>query len=313
MKKIIVLVFVLHFTTLLFAGDSFDQYISMKKEANKLYENGMTDDAISLVKDFIKQHPKSTRSQNLLAVYYYWNGDFVKSQALLKSILKKEDFPQAASLLKKVEQKIGKTDFSQTKKRVKTKVATKSVIKNKTAKTPKKMTIDLISLVDKIKNDPYDINSRKILSHHYDKIGNSQKAIYFANEVLKINPDDKEMLSFLKRNDIKKSSTASSEVLTKAVKKLEILFKNGSYNRFMNLYNSLEHNNVVMPTQIHVDALYSAISLKQYKKAKSILHIYRMPKNKHITEIQKLIEEKLLLSRFASLESCEGGSCPVRR
>jgi len=310
MKKIIILAFVLQFTTLLFAADSFDQYISMKKEANKLYESGKTDDAITLVKNFINQHPKSIRSQNLLAVYYYWNGDYVKSQALLKSILKKEDFPQAASLLKRVEKKIGKEKPSKIKKVAKTKVIKK---RDEKTETSKKMTIDLISLVNKIKNDPYDIKSRKILSQHYDKIGNSQKAVYFANEVLKINPDDKEMLAFLKRNDIKKSPRASSEVFKKAIKKLEVLFKKGAYGRFMNLYRSLEHNNVVMPTQIHVDALYSAISLKQYKKAKSILHIYRMPQNRHIAEIRKLIDEKLLLSRFASLETCEDDRCSSRR
>jgi tetratricopeptide (TPR) repeat protein len=302
-------------STILFADKNYDQYVNMKKEAYKLYENDKTDDAIRYVKKFIKMHPYNIRSQNLLAVFYYWNGDFAESRSILKSILKKEDFPQAASLLKRVERKIGKTKLSQTKKTVKTKVVKKSITKKKIAKTkaPKKMTIDLLSLVNKIKNDPYDINSRKILSHHYDKIGNSQKAIYFANEVLKINPDDKEMLSFLKRNDIKKSSSASSEVLQQAVKKLEILFKNGSYDRFMNLYSSLEHNNVVMPTQIHVDALYCAISLKQYKKAKSILHIYRMPKNRHIAEIQKLVDEKLMLSRFASADDCNGDSCPIRR
>jgi tetratricopeptide (TPR) repeat protein len=310
MKKIIVLVFSLHFMTLLFASDSFDQYISMKKEANKLYKNGKTDDAINLVKDFINEHPKSIRSQNLLAVYYYWSGDFVKSQGILKSILKKENFPQAASLLKRVEKKIGKEKPKKIKKAAKTKAVKKETVKTVATN---KMTIDLISLVNKIKNDPYDIESRKILSKHYDKIGNSQKAIYFANEVLKINPDDKEMIAYLKSKDIKKSSSASSEVLQKAVKKLEILFKNGSYDRFMNLYSSLEHNNVVMPTQVHVNALYCAISLKQYKKAKSILHIYRMPKNRHIAEIQKLVDEKLMLSRFASADDCNGDSCPIRR
>ena len=89
------------------------------------------------------------------------------------------------------------------------------------------------------------------------------------------------------------------------------MYAEKSYNRFMNLYISLENNNVVMPTPIHVSALYCAIELGKYKKAKSILHIYRMPRNEHITQIEKLIDEKLLLNRFA--KDCSNGLCATVR
>jgi tetratricopeptide (TPR) repeat protein len=321
MKIFVVISILFQLTTSLFADKDYYQYVAMKKDAYALYEDGKTEKALKYVKGFIDKHPKSIRAQNLLAVLYYWSGDFVQSRSILKNILKKEKFPQALSLLKRVEKKIGKIKYVEkkvtkkelTKEKIVTKVAKEKRVVTKVTKKPSP-TVDYLSILEKIKRDPMDSESRKILALHYEKIGNSKKAIYFANEVLKIDPDDKEMLSYLKSKDMKISSYSSQDLTNKAIKKLDKLFKEKNYDSFMNLYNSLEHNNVLMPTQTHVNALYCAISLKQFQKAKSILHIYRMPKNKHIAEIQELVDEKLMLSRFASTDSgCNANSCPTSR
>jgi len=263
----------------------------MKDRAYSLYENGDKRAAFSSVKEFLKSHPQNIRAHNLLAVLYYWSGDFTQSKVILRNILKYEKFPQSVSLLKKIAKKEGRS------------------LKYVSPQSSSQEMDHLLALVQNIKSNPNDALSRKILAFHYEKIGNSRQAIYFANSVLKINPDDSDMIDLLKSQSGSKYASNSRD--SQAFLKLEDFYSRNQYDRFMNLYISLENRNIVMPTQMHINALYCAIDLKQYKKAKSILHIYRMPKNEHMTQIEKLIDEKLLLSRFA--QNCDSGVCNTIR
>ena len=279
MKILIIVSIIFQLSTALLADNSFNQYLKMKKETYSLYEDGDQKGAITHVKHFIEKYPKNVNAQNLLAVLYYWSGDLSKSKELLYAVLEQEQFPQAKELLQRV---------------LKAQKTTEKVQKKNSS------TFDLDFLLQKIKNDSFDIISRKILAKHFDNIGDKKQSQYFANEVLKIDPDDKEMLSFLKIKDSKSSN--SKEIIKKSFKKLDDFYAHKQYNQFINLYNSLENNNIVMSTKIHIDALYCAIELKQYKKAKLILNIYKMPRNKYIQEIENLVDEKLLNQRFAVLE-----------
>ncbi len=293
MKILVTLAFIFGLTTSLWCDDkSYNQYMNMKKGAYSLYEEGNKEDAILFVDNFIENNPKDLRAQNLLAVLYYWSSDLKKSKSILLKILEKEQFPQSATLLKRIEKKEEKL-LNRSKKEQ------KQIEKNSTQTKP---TTDILYLEQKIQKDPNDLLSRKILAKHYEKKGDKTKAHYFANAVLKIDPDDSQMLNYIKTKGQKKDKIVSKQTVESALQKLSEFYADKEYGKFMNLYNSLEHNNVVIPTMVHVDALYSAIELKQYKKAKSILHIYRMPQNKYITKIEKLVDEKLLLSRFAKLE-----------
>ena len=296
MKILIIVSLMIQLTTVLWADKSYPQYLNMKKEAYSLYENDKTKAAFTMVEDFISTYPQSLRAQNLLAVLYFWNGDLSRSKNILQSILSKESFPQALSLLKRIE----KSESTRLKSPLK--VSAKSVVKKSKQKVSSS---NLIHLINKIKNNPNDVYSRKILALHYDKIGNSKQATYFARAVLKIEPDDNDMVSLLQSENV--SPYTSKRTVQRALSKLDELYAVKSYNRFMNLYSSLENNNVVMPTSMHVNALDCAIELKQYEKAKSILHIYRMPKNKYIAQIEELLDEKLMLSRFA--QDCTTGTC----
>ncbi len=294
MKFFIIVSLLLQLTTSLWADSGYGNYATMKKEAYALYENDKTTDAFAVVKTYISAYPKSIRAQNLLAVLYYWSGDISNSKKVLHKILSKEKFPQAVTLLKNIEKKEGKLPKEVQKKQtiVKNQVEKKSVQKPSSS--------NLSYLVKKIKKDPNDVLSRKILALHYEKIGNTKQASYFANAVLKIDPDDHEMVTLLKSENV--SPYTSKQTVERALKKLDELYTSKSHNRFMNLYSSLENNNVVIPTQTHVNALQCAIELEQYEKAKSILHIYRMPKSRYISQIEELLDEKLMLSRFVEIE-----------
>jgi len=284
MRIVIIAFIVLQLSTLLWADKNFNQYLKVKNIAYELYESGNTNEAILYVNEFINKSPRNIRAQNLLAVLHFWKGNYKKSEYILKNILKKEQFPQSVLLLKKIEKKTKKPS------------TIKKVVVKKSSQIA--LTKDLQFVMQNIKNNSLDTKNRKILVYHYDSIGEKKQALRLANEVLKINPDDAQMLRFINR---KNTSFATDNTIKKAYKKLDEFYSKQEYSRFLNLYNSLERNSIDIPTQIHINALYSAIELKLYKKARSILYLYRFPQNKYISEIEDLVDEKLLLQRFTSL------------
>ncbi len=285
MKHIIISLLLLFLSTSINASGNFEKYLSMKKETYLFYENKNSKKAYELVSSFIKKYPKDIRAKNLLAVLYYWDGDFLKSKSILLEILKNNTFKQSSTLLKRIEKKYIK----------------KSI---KVTKNSKNITADVKYFHANIKKDPKDVISRKVLANYYNKIGKKTEAEKLAMQVLKLDPDDRDMLIMLgKRTDV----VISDDRLNKATSKLHSFYKNKKYNNFMNLYNSLENNKVLMATYIHVEALFSSLELQNYEKAKSILYYYRMPKNKNIDKVKKMIDQKL------SKNDCNSEICMVKR
>lgn len=302
MRFFILISISLYLSTALYAKSTLETYLDMKKEAYTLYENNKKNEAIRHAEEFIAQYPESIRGQNLLAVLYYWSGDYTNAKITLKEILKKEEFEQARLLLQRIEKKEGLIPSAATKTKHVTKA--KKVVKKvkNTSKKGRNVTADLMVLIKNVKSDPTDIISRKILVQHYEKIGNTRQALYFANEALKIDPDDREMIVYLKSKDQNINAYASKERQEQALAKLESFYQSSKYDQFMNLYNALEHNNIVLPTEVHVNALQVSIELKTYQKAKSILHTHRMPQSKYVAQVEKLLDEKILIQRFSALE-----------
>ncbi|MCH9813664.1 MAG: hypothetical protein K0U47_06935 [Epsilonproteobacteria bacterium] len=289
MKLKIFMALLLYVSTFSYAQNSLKSYESIKKEAYTLYDLGHKKQAIEHVMQFVQQNPKSMKGQNLLAVLYYWSGNYKRAKIVLKSILQQGEFPQVRVMLEKIEQKEGvslpiKSNNNQ------------SVSKFKDTQE------HLISLVKKVKSDPLDIKSRKLLALYYEKSGNNTQALYFAQEALKIDPDDSQMLTYLKSKDQKVNIYASKDRKAKALEKLETFYTQKQYAKFMNLYSALEHNNVRLPTEMHVNALQITIDLKKFQKAKTILHTHKMPNSRYMPEIEKLLDEKILLQRFTALE-----------
>ncbi len=227
MKILIILYIISQLAMSVNADNSFREYLKIKGKAYELYENGDDKGAITTVKRFIDKYPKSKNGRNLLAVFYYWQGDLSKSKALLHAILKDEEFPQSLALLQKIE-----------------------------LKNPLTLAKESTSYRE----------VRELFK--YVKVENS------VSEAL----------------DIRKS----------AFEKLNDFYADKKYNEFLNLYTSLENSNILMPTYLNVNALYCSIKLKEYKRAKRILHIYKMPENEYLEELEKLVDEKLLKDRFTS-------------
>jgi len=290
MKILIILSMMFHLSLSLSANGGYKSYMDMKQKAYKFYDKKEEAKAFWVVNDYIKKHKKSLRAKNLLAVLYFWSGDIERSKNQLNKILRKSRFPQSVALLRKINESSSQRTTSN--KRV------KGISKS-----------ELRYLSNRVKKRPNDALSRKILALHYKRVGDTKKSKYFAMESLKINPDDREMLSMISGERNKK--TYANSTVSNALKKLDYFYNKKDYDRFINLYSSMENNSIMIPTSTHVKALECAIAIQDYEKAKSIMLFYRMPNSKYISEIEKLIDEKILLSRFA--QSCTSGYCTVSR
>lgn len=298
MQFLIIVLILFHTSTTLFAKESFERYMSMKKEAYALYEKNQKDAAYKSVHAYLKEEPKSQRAKNLLAVLHYWDGDFEISKRLLQEVLAQGAYPQAKALLTRVNEKLVNVQPLQ-QRVVSNNAKSTRPAKQSASNIP---TDDLMLLVKKIRENPNDALSRKILSQHYAKIGNTKQALFYANQVLEINPDDVEMIAYLRSDDEIPPNLTAKKNVSKALDKLDLFYKNRAFARYINLYNALEHNGAEMDTEYHVNALQSAIELEQYERAKSIIQLYKMPKSKYLSEIEKMVDEKLLLQRFTALE-----------
>ncbi len=286
MKILIILSLMFHLSVSLSANSSYKSYMAMKQKAYYFYDKKQESKAFWVVKDYIQKHPKSLRAQNLLAVLYYWSGDVKSARYQLKNILKKSRFPQSVALLRKID---GSTKSN---KRVESISAS-----------------ELRYLENRVKKRPNDALSRKILALHYKKVGDESRAKHYAMQSLKINPDDNDMINML--GGVKTKKRYANSVVSKALKKLDDFYNKKDYERFINLYSSMENNSIMIPTSTHVKALEVAIAIQDYEKAKSIMLFYKMPKSKYLSKLEQLIDEKILLSRFS--QHCSSGFCRVNR
>jgi len=250
-----------------------NSYYSMKKEAYRLHEHHQSDKAIAYVEDFIRTHPKNYRAKNLLAHFYYWNGNKQKARAILEEVVSHSDLQEAKRLL----QKLRRTSLGE-----------KEEIHD-----------DLAFLKAYIKNHPVDIKARKYLLNYYISLNNKKEASRLAKEILRIDPDEIETLALIRDEGLDLSLFEPSrqclypeEKMDKVVELLQLYYAQKAYTRYVNFYKSLEHLGFYLPAYIHTQALEVALMLGEYKMAKKIILLYEK-KSKEVQKLDALIEQKL--------------------
>jgi tetratricopeptide (TPR) repeat protein len=160
-----------------------------------------------------------------------------------------------------------------------------------------------------------DLSKSKALLHAVLKDGEFSQSLALLKKIELKNPQlknrqiepkksvvvsDGEVRELFKYVKAENSVSEALDIRKSAFEKLNNFYADKKYNEFLNLYTSLENSNILMPTYLNVNALYCAIKLQEYKKAKRILHIYKMPENEHLEELEKLVDKKLLKNRFTS-------------
>ncbi len=276
------------------AGPGAD-YLAMKKQAFHAYEHGKPQKAVQQVKAFIASHPESLYAKNLLAVFYYWQGEREKARIILEKIVSKSDFPEAKRLLVRIGRKAKKSRNAK-------KSVHKSVKDDIAKETHRKDTgkDDLSFMQSYILAHPNDAASRKVLLNYYLSVGDTSHAREIAQELLRIDPDDVETLALVKNEGIEVPSAQNGQHDDRQRDKLVTLLhrykSEKAYSRFINLYQALTSQNAYLPQYIHLEALEVALELKKYNVARRILLKNDFPSTPHLRQLRALLDRKLKMA-----------------
>jgi len=289
-KLVIVFLWIQIITVSLYA----ESYMDMKKVAYRYHESGQTKKALHVVNNFIKKNPKDYRGKNLLAVLYYWNGDKNRAKKILKDIVSKTDFPDASKLLIKILYKQKKyndviyyaTNFlkkhknnavskrlassykrvGKVKKVKTTKPKMETTVvkfeKEKSEPTQKRVSDDLVYILDVVKKDPKDAMSRSILAQYFYNQGDLDEAYKYAKEVLKIDNSYKSMEMLIEKIEKNRNFKPQGfNIEQKAKKLLENFYKQKEYLRYVNLYKALKGQGISFREDEQSKMLMSSLAL----------------------------------------------------
>ncbi len=277
--------------TVLFASSTLfaQSYWEMKKEAYSTYKSGDKKQAFRMVDDFISKHPKEYKAQNLSAVLHYWSGNYQQSKVILEKIVAKTNFPEARTLLSRINAKMGKKSKHK-----------KSSYKAVRTANKKSQSTDLEYLVAQVEKNPQDIQNRVLLSKFYFKIQEFQKSYDLAHEVLEIDPHNKKMKTISahleKQYKLSYSGAIDDESVvdkTKAKAMLTKLYHDKKYNAYFNLYDALKNAHVAFSPSEYIDILHVAIMIGKYQEAQSLIKKGLIPINKQTLKVELLLSKKL--------------------
>ena len=269
----------------LYAKQNEADYYAMKKVAYHYFDGGKSRQAIGVVKDFIKKHPKSYRAQNLLAHFYYWTGDKRHSLKILEKVVKKSNLAEAKRLWRRLQKKSPRKVQS-------------SLQKSDTEQHQKDISADLVFLLQYVKSHPFDIENRKFLLHYFISVNAREEAQRMVDEILHIAPDESETLKLVKEfglriNASESKVSVSNAKMNKIVAMLHSDFVQKRYCRFVNLYNAVVHQGGYLPEYIHLDAVEAAVEMRAFAIARSILLRHDFTPGKHVRQLQALLDQKV--------------------
>ncbi len=136
------------------------------------------------------------------------------------------------------------------------------------------------------KNHPKDIKSRELLLAYFYKKNNKKMIVKFSEEIYSINPNNKILKEVVGR-------VYKKELRQKIVLKLKEFYDKKEYIRYINLYQALQDLDRHVPSLFHVNALYSAVEVSDFKLAKKILRRKDLPMSPHLSEVMQALDKKL--------------------
>ncbi len=135
-------------------------------------------------------------------------------------------------------------------------------------------------------NHPNDIKSRELLLAYFYKKEDKKMIVQLSEELFSLNPNDKVL-------KIVVGSVYKKELGEKIVLKLKELYNAKEYVKYINLYQSLQDVGRKVPDLFHVNALYSAVEISDFKLAKRILGSKDLPMSPHLSEVMQVLDKKL--------------------
>ena len=284
-------------TVLLGAGPGAD-YFAMKKRAFYAYEHGAPDKALKEVQAFIRSHPENLYAQNLLAVFYYWQGEKAQARTILEKIVAKGDLPEAKRLLAKLGPETSKKEGAEKSKDERAGITPKRPGDYKHEKEGRKED-DLAFMKRYIRTHPEEVEARKVLLNYYISVNDKEEAARIVQQLLRIDPDDIETLTLAKSEGIEIAEHAAATAFQdnaqrdRVVALLHKYREQKAYRRYLNLYQAFANQKAYLPLYIHLEALEVAVSLREYKVARRILLENDFPATQHLRELRALLDRKL--------------------
>ncbi len=136
------------------------------------------------------------------------------------------------------------------------------------------------------KNHPKDLKSRELLLAYFYKKEDKKMIVRLSEEIYSINPNDKILKDVV-------GQVYKKELKEKIVLKLKEFYSAKEYIKYINLYQSLQDVGRKIPNLFHVNALYSAVEVSDYKLAKRILGRKDLPMSPHLSEVMQVLDKKL--------------------
>ena len=141
-------------------------------------------------------------------------------------------------------------------------------------------------LISYATNHPKDIKSRELLLLHFYKKNDKKMILKYSQELFSLNPKD-EVLNKVVQTVYQK------DIDKKIVLTLKFLYQNKSYTKYLNFYQALLDTKKKLPSVFHVDALYCAVEISDFRLAKKILRRKDLPMSPHLSEVMKVLDKKL--------------------
>ncbi len=217
------------------------------------YWNGDKSSAKELLEDIVSKTDFPDASKLLIKILYQqreYNNVIYYATSFLKKHKNNAVKRRLAASYKKVnrvkEVKIAKK-IDKVQNIIEPKMETTIVKFEKGTSKPKQKRVsdDLLYILDIVKKDPKDAMSRSILAQYFYNQGNFDESYKYAKEALKIDSSYKSMQILIKK--IEKNQNFKPQVFNienKAKKLLGEFYKKRDYLRYVNLYKALKNQGV---------------------------------------------------------------------
>ena len=110
-------------------------------------------------------------------------------------------------------------------------------------------------------NHPKDVKSRELLLIHFYRKNDKKMILKYSQELFSIDPKDEVLNKVVK-------TVYQKDIDKRIVLTLKSLYQNKSYTKYLNFYQSLIDIDKKIPNIFHVNALYSAVEVSDFKLAK---------------------------------------------
>ena len=149
------------------------------------------------------------------------------------------------------------------------------------------MKIDVTTLQDIVDSDPSVVKERLLLAKYYAKNENDLKALTLLQEVLNLEPKNKNAIEIKKNIETKEKMKSvfreaglSLPVNSNAAqKRLDSYYSANNYQFYSNLYKALVDTKVVLEDSYHIKAAYIYLWDARYKESKNALNQLQQENN----------------------------------